>query len=497
MKLLKCLLFICLAPAIAFAQTNPNIQEFDNYVQQAVTDWHVPGLAIAIVKDGKVVFTKGYGVRELGKPDKVDTQTIFAIASTTKAMTAACAAMLVDEGKLHWDDKVTDYLPGFQLNDPYVTRELTVRDLFLHDTGVGNTDYLWAYMNIPADDMLRRLRLVKPEYGFRAGFVYQNLFYVTAGKVIEKASGMPWQDFVQKRIFTPLKMIRSVPTFSKIKGVPNQSSAHIKVDSSIVVAQKDVTDAISPAGGVWSSVEDMAKWVNCMLDSTKYSGSQRLLKPESWAMLLKPQTFVPESEFYPTARVTKPHWITYGLGWFQQDYQGQKVDFHTGSLTGLVAINGMIVDKKVGVYILANLDHAELRHALMFKAFDFFALGGNRDWSKEFLALYGDILAKRQKSTKEYEAKRVMGTHPTLDLKAYAGTYSDPLYGTVVITATADKLTFNINNFITAEATCWNYDTFVGSYARKEYGKIGATFNIDELGKVSTVNVDGMLLARQ
>jgi CubicO group peptidase (beta-lactamase class C family) len=497
MKLLKCLLFICLTPAIAFAQTNPNIQEFDNYVQQAVTGWHVPGLAITVVKDGKVVFAKGYGVRELGKPDKVDTQTIFAIASTTKAMTAACAAMLVDEGKLHWDDKVTDYLPGFQLYDPYVTRELTVRDLFLHDSGVGNTDYLWAYMNIPADEMLHRLRLAKPEYGFRAGFVYQNLFYVTAGKVIEKASGMPWADFVQKRIFAPLKMTRSVPAFSKIKGVPNQSSAHIKVDSSIVVAQKDVTDAIGPAGGVWSSVEDMAKWVNCMLDSTKYNGNQRLLKPESWAMLLKPQTFVSESEFYPTARVTKPHWITYGLGWFQQDYQGQKVDFHTGSLTGLVAINGMIVDKKMGVYILANLDHAEVRHALMFKAFDYFALGGNRDWSKEFLKLYGDILAKREKSTKDYEAKRVIGTHPTLDLKAYAGTYTDPLYGTVVITVTSDKLTFNINNFITAEATCWNYDTFVGPYVRKEYGKIGATFNIDELGKVSTVNVDGMLFARR
>jgi len=497
MKLLKCLLFICIVPALAVAQTSPDIKEFDKYVQQAVTDWHVPGLAIAVVKDGKVMFAKGYGVRELGKPDKVDTQTIFAIASTTKAMTAACAAMLVDEGKLHWDDKVTDYLPGFQLYDPYVTRELTVRDLFLHDSGVGNTDYLWAFMNIPADDMLRHLRLVKPEYGFRDGFVYQNIFYITAGKVIEKASGMPWEDFVQKRIFTPLKMTRSVPAFSKTKAMPNQSSAHIKVDSTIAVAQKDVTDAIGPAGGVWSSVEDMAKWVKCMLDSSKYNGSQRLLKPASWAALLKPQTFVPESEFYPTVRVTKPHWITYGLGWFQQDYQGQKVDFHTGSLTGLVAINGMIVDKKVGVYILANLDHAEVRHALMFKAFDYFALGGNRDWSKEFLTLYGDIRAKREKSTKEYEAKRVMGTHPTLDLKAYAGTYTDPLYGTVIITAAADKLNFNINNFVNAEATCWNYDTFVGPYARKEYGKIGATFNIDELGKVSTVNVDGMLFTRQ
>jgi hypothetical protein len=233
-----------------------------------------------------------------------------------------------------------------------------------------------------------------------------------------------------------------------------------------------------------------------MLDSSKY-GNQRLLKPESWAMLLKPQTFVSAEEFYPTARVTKPHWITYGLGWFQQDYQGQKVDFHTGSLDGLIAINGMIVDKKVGVYILANLDHAEVRHALMFKAFDYFALGGNRDWSKEFQTLYGDIKARRDKANKDYEAKRVLGTHPTLDVKAYAGTYSDPLYGSVVITAAGDKLSLNINNFLTAEATCWNYDTFVGPYARKEYGKVGATFSIDELGKISTVTVDGLTFTRQ
>jgi CubicO group peptidase (beta-lactamase class C family) len=496
MKFFKSLLIICLLPALSIAQTTPDIKAFDNYVQQAVNDWHVPGLAIAVVKDGKVMFAKGYGVRELGKPGKVDAQTIFGIASTTKAMTAACAAMLVDEGKLHWDDKVTDYLPGFQLFDPYVTRELTVRDLFLHDSGIGNTDFLWAGMNISPDEIMRRMRLVKPQYGFRDGFVYQNIFYMIAGKVIEKASGMTWEAFIQKRIFTPLKMTRTVPTYSMSKPMPNQTAAHIKIDSSIVAIDKDGTDAISPAGGVWSCVDDMAKWVNCMLDSSKY-GIQRLLKPESWVMLLKPQTFVPSDEFYPTAQLTKPHWVTYGMGWFQQDYQGQKVDFHTGSLDGLIAINGMIVDKKFGVYILANLDHAEVRHALMFKAFDYFALGGNRDWSKDFMVLYNGIKAKREKAVKAFEAQRVLGTHPTLELKAYAGTYTDPLYGSVIITSTGDKLRFSINNFLIAEATCWNYDTFVGPYARKEFGKVGATFTINEMGKVSAVNVDGMSFTRQ
>jgi CubicO group peptidase (beta-lactamase class C family) len=496
MKFLKSLLFACLLPAILLAQTTPDFKEFDKYVRQAVTDWHVPGLAIAVVKDGQVIFAKGYGLRELGKPGNVDTQTIFGIASTTKALTAACAAMLVDEGKLHWNDKVTDYLPDFQLYDPYVTRELTVSDLFLHDSGIGNTDYLWGTMNISSDEILHRMWLVKPQYGFRAGFVYQNIFYMAAGKVIEKASGMPWEAFIQKRIFTPLKMTRTVPVFSKSKGMPNQTAAHVKVDSTIIVIEKDMTDAIAPAGGVWSCVDDMAKWVNCMLDSSKY-GNQRLLKPESWARLLKPQTFVSQEEFYPTARITKPHWITYGMGWFQQDYKGQKVDFHTGSLGGLVVINGMIVDKKIGVYVLANLDHAEVRHALMFKAFDYFALGGDRDWSKEFQTLYSGLRAKGEKAEKDYETKRVMNTHPTLDMKSYAGTYTDPLYGSVVITATGDKLSLNINQFLSAEATCWNYDTFRGPYARKEYGKVTASFSIDELGKISTVTVDGLTFARQ
>jgi CubicO group peptidase (beta-lactamase class C family) len=257
MKFLKSILLTCLIPAVSIAQTTPDVKAFDAYVQQAVTDWHVPGLAIAVVKDGQVIFAKGYGVRQLGKPGKVDAQTIFGIASTTKAMTAACAAMLVDEGKLHWDDKVTDYLPDFQLYDPYVTRELTVRDLFLHDSGVGNTDFLWGTMNISANEILHRMRLVKPQYGFRAGFVYQNIFYMAAGKVIEKASGMPWETFIQQRIFKPLKMTRTVPTFSQSKGMPNQTEAHARVDSSIMVVEKDVTDAISPAGGVWSCVDDM------------------------------------------------------------------------------------------------------------------------------------------------------------------------------------------------------------------------------------------------
>ena len=494
MKLSRIILLVLLIPAVAFGQKST--KAFDHYVEKGVADWHIPGLAIIVIKDNQVVFKKGYGVLELGKPEKVDTQTIFAIASTTKAMTAACAAMLVDEGKLHWEDKVTDYLPDFQLYDPFVTRDLTVKDLFLHDSGVGNTDFLWTSMNISSDEILHRMRLVKPEYSLRDGFVYQNIFYMAAGKVIEKASGMPWEVFIQKRIFDPLQMTRTVPMFKFTKGMPNQVSPHMEIDSAITVIDKDITDNISPAGGVWSCVDDMGKWVSCMLDSSKY-GDKRLLTPKSWAMLLKPHTMVTPEEFYPTAQVTKPHWTTYGLGWFQQDYKGQKIDFHTGSLSGLIAINGMMADKKTGVYILANLDHAELRHALMFKAFDYFAMGGDTDWSAEFLKLYGGMKAKAKKAEKEEIAKRLPNTRPTLELTAYAGTYTDPLYGNVVITAQNNTLQLNINNYLQASVQHWQYDSFLGPYSKKQDGKCFVMFTLDEHGKVSKVSVDGMVLAKK
>ncbi|RYF62881.1 MAG: class A beta-lactamase-related serine hydrolase, partial [Cytophagaceae bacterium] len=180
------------------------IQEFDAYVEAARKQWDVPGLSIAVVKNNQVVFKKGYGVRELGKPERVDTQTLFACASTTKAMTVALIGILVDEGKLAWNDPVSRYLPELQLYDPYVTRALTIRDLLIHDTGVGSTDFMTGAMTIPANEMFRRMALVKPSYPFRAGFIYQNTFYSAAGRIIERIVGKTWAEAVKERIFIPL-----------------------------------------------------------------------------------------------------------------------------------------------------------------------------------------------------------------------------------------------------------------------------------------------------
>lgn len=326
MKKLVIVLITMLWSQLVLAQSSTlQVKEFEAYVEKARLAWQVPGMAVAVVKDGKVISMRGYGQRALGADDKVDTQTLFACASTTKAMTAVCMGILVDEGKVKWDDGVSQYLPEFQLFDPYVTRELKIRDLFTHNSGVGNTDFFWGAMTISANDILRKMKEVEPSYSLRASFIYQNIFYLAAGKVIERVSGQKWEDFIQARVFSPLKMTR---TYAILKAAPTSNIAkpHYLVNETIKVITPTNVDEIGPAGSVNASIEDMSKWMICMLDSSKYEGA-RLLKVATWNELFKPQVIVPANQFYPTMVLTKPNWTTYGLGWFQHDYKGKKSIF--------------------------------------------------------------------------------------------------------------------------------------------------------------------------
>lgn len=482
-------LFFFIAPTQA--QTiDAKVKEFDAYVEKSRNLFQVPGMAVAVVKDGKVVLKKGYGVKQLGTSNAVDAQTLFACASTTKAMTATCMAMLVDEGKVKWDDPVINYLPDFQLYDVHVTRELKIRDLFTHNSGVGNADFFWSIMNVSSDEVLSKMNMVKPSYSLRSGFIYQNIFYLYAGKVIEKVSGQPWEEFIQKRIFQPLGMTRTFP-MQKMVNDPNQAKPHYLIENKITVIKSTNADVIGPAGSVWSCADDMGKWALCMLDSSKYA-SGRLVKPSMWKELFRPQVIVSEDEFYPTAKLTKPNWMTYSLGWFQQDYQGKKVNYHTGSLAGEIAIHGQLPDSKLAVYVFGNYDHAEVRHALMFKAFDLFGTGGTRDWSSEFHALYGNFQAGADKAEKAFEAARVTTTKPSLPLDEYTGKYTDPLYGEVIITRENDDLIMVSNQYLKARVSHWHYDTFRGWYDKKWNGKLNMNFVLNEKGKVSKVNFDGL-----
>lgn len=477
---------VCLTVAPA-GQPAP-LAGFDDLVRQGMKDWRVPGLALAIVKDGQVVLERGYGVRELGKPGAVDAHTLFAIGSTTKAMTAALVGMLVDEKKLDWDDPVITHLPWFQLKDPAVTRELTVRDLLTHRSGLGNADYLWYGQRNSTEDILRRVRLLDPAYPVRSGFIYQNIMYAAAGAVIEAVSGKPWAEMMRTRIFEPLGMRETIATAATLASQPNVAVPHDRINGTVRAIENASVDAVAAAGAVWSNVADMAKWMQCMLDRGHAGGAagKPLLSEATYSELFAPQTIVP-FEMYPTTRLVKPHWMTYGLGWFQQDYHGRAVDFHTGSIDGMVAIHGLIRDEHLGIYVLANVDHAELRHALMYTVFDRYAGAPSRDWSADFQTLYDGIRREADETTSREAAKRVAGTKPSLPLAAYAGAYRDPLSGDVDVTLVDGALRLRYGGAFVGTLEHWNFDTFRARWAAEWRAPALVTFSLDAGGHPASV----------
>jgi CubicO group peptidase (beta-lactamase class C family) len=492
------LLCLCILLLSIAGLSQSSVESLDKYVEAARNQWQVPGLSIAVVHDGKVVFSKGYGVRELGKNEPVTTETLFGAMSTTKAMTAAALGMLVDEGKLNWDDKVIKHLPNFRLGDPYVTNEVRVRDLLIHNAGLGNADFLWGWTSdLAPAEIVSRMQFASPAYSLRSSFIYQNIMYLVAGQVIEKISGMSWERFINERLFAPLGMKNTFPNLALSRTYQNRSVAHYEIKGKIQAIPESPADAIAAAGAVWSSSDDIAKWMNFLLGNAT-AGGRELLKPNTLNELFKPQTIVTPAQFYPTAAITKPHWMTYGLGWFQHDYRGEMVNFHTGSLAGRTALIGLLRDKKLGVYVFGNLDHAEVRHALMYKVFDLFAFNDDsRDWSTEFKKLYDRIQADAAKREAETKAGRVPNTKPGLPLSAYAGRYSSPFYGTIEITVADDKLKAIFSRDLSAELAHWQFDTFMGSWSKSWRGDTLFSFQLSPVSaEVVSVTIGGAVLSR-
>jgi CubicO group peptidase (beta-lactamase class C family) len=493
---------ILLGGAISLPAQTLDTAALNRYVAKAAKDWRVPGLAIAVVKDDSLVFASGYGVIEKGKPAPVNEHTRFAVGSTTKAMTVASLAMLVDEGKLRWDEHVTDFFPELQLYDRYATRELTIRDLLTHRTGLPGTDMLWLLPEnrLPFSEMIRRLRYIKPSSSFRSNWEYQNVMYAIAGGIVEKVSGMQWDAFVRTRIFAPLGMTETVPLVSSITGEPNVAVPHDIHHDSVVVVPVRTTDEIAPAGSVWSSVSDMSKWMRFILDSGRV-GTKRLIKPETFREMVAPEMRVPMNE-YVSLDLVKPHFFSYALGWFVQDYNGQTVWMHTGSIDGMVAIIGLLPQKRVGVYVLGNLDHAELRHALMYKVFDMYGASGNgpqRDWSAD---LQADMKAKREaraavsKAAAASSTKKPAVTGPSLPLASFAGTYTDSAYGTVRVTLANGALHARYVNFEIGDLEHVKFDSFRSKIANPREGVIDVSFETDGTGGVSALDAFGLTFAR-
>ena len=473
------------------------LRDLDAYFAKAAKDWNVPGLAIGIVHKGQLVFVKGYGVRDVATKAPVDTQTIFAIASTTKAITAAALGMLVDEGKVRWDDPVTKHLPSFAMYDPWATREVTVRDLITHRGGLPNADYLWTHGDNSRDEVIRRIRFIKPTYSFRGGYVYHNVMYTVAGAVIEAASGLTWDEFLKRRIFQPLGMTQSVTTLVEAKTRANRAEPHGRQNDTLRVSGNSLADGIGPAGSVWSSVADMTRWVKFLLDTGKVNGKP-LLTPQTWAELFRPATILPpwNDRSAPQLRMSKPHFRSYALGWFQQDYMGRQVDFHTGSLTGMIAINGLIREEGIGVYIISNTS-SEIRHPLMFKVFDTFLGAPARDWSGEMLSMQRADDA-RDSTNAQPQNQRVEGTKPSLALERYAGTFVDPdsLYPPITITNENGALRYRLGTTQAGTLEHWQFDSFRVVWDDWWRGRSTITYTISPNGAAERLAIGNVELRR-
>jgi CubicO group peptidase (beta-lactamase class C family) len=472
------------------------LAEIDAYAQKALVDWHVPGFAIAIVKDDKVVFAKGYGVRELGKPEKVDPDTLFAIASNSKAFTATAIGILVDEKKLNWDDPVTKYLPWFQMPDAYVTREMTVRDLLSHRSGFEtfSGDLLWYESSNTREEIIRRIRLLKPVYGFRSTYGYQNLMFLTAGEVVKAASGQSWDDFIKTHFFGPLHMTHSVTSIRDLPKGGDVATPHNEVDGKMRVIRYGNVDSSGGAATINSCVGDMAQWLRMHLAAGKYDGQQIISERSEW-QLGQPNIMIPISQASAKFNPTR-HFNAYGMGFFLNDYQGRKVMQHSGGLDGMISQVGMMPEEHLGVVVLSNSE-TSVPAIMMNKVFDtFLGVTPKRDWSAELLARSADGEKAGAADRAKVEAARVMGTKPSLDLNQYVGTYSGPLYGDVKIAMENGHLVMRMvpsPNFV-GDLEHWQYDTFrvqwrdtvVYPFAQKGW----VTFTLDREGKLDQLKID-------
>ena len=456
----------------------------DEFVLRATKVHEVPGLAIAVVKDDAVVYARGFGVRELGKPDPVTADTLFAIGSCTKAFTAAVLGQLVDEGKITWDDRVTDSLPDFRLSDPYVTRELTIRDTLAHRCGLTRHDLLWYGSTLGRAELIKRLRQIPPDYSFRGKYSYNNLMYVVAGETAAAVAGAGWDKLITERWFRPLGMTRSNTSTGDLAGQADVATPHELVDDRFApVPWRDI-DNIGPAGSINASVNDMARWIRFQLGDGTVDG-KRLLASATLKQMHTPQTVVP-LEGYRAKLRPEAHLSSYALAWHVWDHRGKKVVEHGGSIDGMSAQVGLLPEANLGLVVLTNRGGSTLPNAVMGEVFDRFLGARGRDWSGDLLKLDLDDRESVKKREKADEGRRILGTQPSLAPDHYAGTYSDDLHGPLVVEVNDGRLSARFHGF-TYDLEHWHHDTFRALDRDKRLARELWTFSLDDRGKVGAI----------
>ena len=428
-------------------------------IEQIRKDWDIPGMSVAIIKDDKVIYAKGFGVRELGKPGKVNKKTLFAVASTTKAMTVATLGMLVDEEKLSWDDWVVDILPGFRMYDAYATAEMRVRDLLTHKSGLSRGDGVWLEFPITQKKVLHQIRYLKPAYSFRSKYHYSNLMYLTAGLVSAEVHGDSWDKVMYKRLFKPLRMNRSVPMSRDIKKRSNIATPHAKENGLLseenfkTIKHRDA-DAIAPAGAVYSNALEMANWVRLNMNKGEFEG-KRILSEAVMNEMHKPQM---HTSYSSTSELT--NFTMYGLGWSVDDYRGHKRVSHGGGIDGFRTWLGFIPDIKLGWVVFNNGGSAASKF-VGYEIIDaFLGLEDDVDWSAKGKKSYAMQTARADSLRTDVDSRRVMGTQPRLESSGYKGDYHDDFYGNMTVTASDGKIILSRGDALRGTLNHWHYDTF-------------------------------------
>ena len=476
---------------------------FDAYVERVLKTFDVPGAGVAIVKDGRIVLAQGYGVRRLGQADRVDSNTRFGIGSNTKLFTATAIAMLVEEGKLDWDQPVIRYLPDFAMFDPYVTREITVRDLLVHRSGLGlgAGDLLqWPSSTYDRAEIVRRLRFIKPATSFRSAYAYDNVLYLVAGQLIQKVSGASWEDFVKTRIVVPVGMTSSTVHLSDAASGPNVAGTHAEVEGTVRPVAQFKSDNGDPAGGVSASALDMARWMIVQMDSGRIGAAaagvpeRRLFQPSSTRELWSIVTPIPVTRASTPAGFEhlKRNINGYALGLGVSDYRGNLRLQHSGGLPGYVSLVTMIPGKRLGVVVLTNQESGEAFNAISLRAIDIYLGAPQLDYVGFFGARRDTVRAQLARARRRAAAVRDSGSGPSLSPAKYAGRYQDAWYGDVDITMEGTGLVMRFSHTpqLVGDMRHWQHDTFLVRWRDRELrADAYATFALNPDGSIDQLKM--------
>jgi CubicO group peptidase (beta-lactamase class C family) len=487
----KLLLLVLSLVVISVAHGQIDVKVIDKYIEQARKDWNVPGMSVAIVKDGQIVLSKGYGVKELGKKEAVDDATQFAIASNTKAFVAAALSRLVVEGKIKWKDKVRDCLPYFALYGEYETAATTIEDLLCHRVGLGtfSGDVIWYKSTRSAEEVIKRVKYVPKAYDFRDGYGYSNLMFITAGEVIKKVTGKPWDVYLADTFFDPLEMNNTITSTNNL--LSNYATPHKPtLENGTIPIDWTNWDNMGAAGGIISSAADMANWMMMHLNKGEWNETS-FIDPEQLNLMWTPRANFTLSEGSKEA-IPGRHFAGYGLGWSMIDYYGNLVVSHGGGYDGMYSRVMMVPDLKLGVVVLTNSMEG-IATPLTYWITNQYIQKDMRDWSTEGLTR---ARADNDHKTKVAERKmqRVPDTTPTKELVQFAGKYTDPMYGDVTISMKGSNLRMDFQDAPELGATLehWHYNTFLikwdEEHAWFDFGTVA--FNLSNNLKIESLTFD-------